>query len=95
MNGGGGREVGFGAGRNGDGEGERADSAWIRMRGTRFIGGDARHVARGTRMADAWTRATRASPAEAEERRTVRAFIRTVRPGSDNSPPLRKSRPEI
>ena len=41
------------------------------MRGTRFVGGDARHAARGTRMADAWTRATRASPAEAEERRTV------------------------
>jgi len=54
----------------------------IRMRGTRFVGGDARHAARGTMMADAWTRATRASPAEAEERRTVRAFIRTVRQGS-------------
>ena len=82
ANGGGERDLGFGAGRKGDGEGERADSAWIRMRGTSFVGGDARLVARGTRLADAWTRVTRASPAEAEERRIVRAFIRTVRQGS-------------
>ena len=77
-----GEELGFGAGRNGDGEGEREDSARIRMRGMRFVDGDAQYMARGTKMADAWPRVMCASPAEAEEQRTVRAFIRTVRQGS-------------